>query len=125
METPQQLSHKAIEEFRSIYQEEFGHRLSDDKVQEMALRLLRLFGILVDSSADFGSSTFFGSSEKFVLFIGAGDIPMSYGRDIVARDFRGFQEVPCHPHRGQGWERVHRGRAAGPALELSGLREPV
>jgi hypothetical protein len=46
MKTPQQLSRKAIEEFRAIYQEEFGEILSDDEVQEIATRLLRFFGIL-------------------------------------------------------------------------------
>jgi len=46
MKTPQQLSRKAIEEFRAIYQEEFGRRLSDDEIREIALRLLRSFGIL-------------------------------------------------------------------------------
>ncbi|MEI7729357.1 MAG: hypothetical protein WCO56_07280 [Verrucomicrobiota bacterium] len=49
MTTPQQLSREAIEEFRKIYQEEFGERLSDDEVQEIAMRLLRFFGILNDS----------------------------------------------------------------------------
>ena len=47
MKTPQQLSHQAIDEFKAIYQEEFGKSLSDDEVQEIALRLLRFFGILV------------------------------------------------------------------------------
>jgi hypothetical protein len=47
MKTPQQLSRKAIHEFKTIYQEEFGKTLSDDEVQEIALRLLRFFGILV------------------------------------------------------------------------------
>ncbi len=46
MKTPRQLSREAIEEFRAIYQEEFGKRLTDDEVQEIALRLLRFFGIL-------------------------------------------------------------------------------
>jgi hypothetical protein len=46
MKTPNQLSREAIEEFRAIYQEEFGKILSDDEVQEIALRLLRFFGIL-------------------------------------------------------------------------------
>jgi len=46
MKTPQQLSREAIEEFKAIYQEEFGKHLSDDQVQEIALRLLRFFGIL-------------------------------------------------------------------------------
>jgi len=46
MKTPQQLSREAIEEFKAIYQEEFGETLSDDEVQEIAMRLLRFFGIL-------------------------------------------------------------------------------
>ena len=46
MKTPQQLSRKAIEEFKAIYQEEFGETLSDDEVREIATRLLRFFGIL-------------------------------------------------------------------------------
>ena len=48
MKTPQQLSRQAIEEFKAIYREEFGETLSDEKVQEMALRLLRFFGILTE-----------------------------------------------------------------------------
>ena|ERR1039457_703793 len=47
MNTPQQLSREAIDEFKAIYQEEFGEILSDDEVQEIAMRLLRFFGILV------------------------------------------------------------------------------
>lgn len=50
MKTPQQLSRKAIEEFKVIYQEEFGEILSDDEVREIATRLLRFFGILVRPS---------------------------------------------------------------------------
>ena len=50
MQKPQQLSRQAIEEFKAIYQEEFGQNLSDDEVQEIALRLLRFFGILRQSS---------------------------------------------------------------------------
>jgi len=46
MKTPNQLSREAIEEFKAIYQEEFGEILSDDEVQEIAIRLLRFFGIL-------------------------------------------------------------------------------
>lgn len=46
MKTQQELSREAIEEFRAIYQEEFGEVLSDDEVREIALRLLRFFGIL-------------------------------------------------------------------------------
>jgi hypothetical protein len=47
MKIPQQLSRQAIDEFKSIYRDEFGRGLSDDEVQEIALRLLRFFGILV------------------------------------------------------------------------------
>jgi hypothetical protein len=46
MKTPHQLSREAIDEFKAIYQEEFGEVLSDDEVQEIATRLLRFFGIL-------------------------------------------------------------------------------
>jgi hypothetical protein len=46
MQTPNQLSQKAIEEFKAIYQEEFNETLSDDEVREIATRLLRFFGIL-------------------------------------------------------------------------------
>jgi len=46
MKAPQQLSREAIEEFRTIYQEEFGEILSNDEVQEIAMRLLRFFEIL-------------------------------------------------------------------------------
>jgi hypothetical protein len=47
MNTPQQLSRQAIVEFKAIYSDEFGQELSDDKVQEIAMRLLRFFGILL------------------------------------------------------------------------------
>ena len=50
MKTPQQLSREAIAEFKAIYQEEFGETLSDDEVQEIAMRLLRFFGILYPSN---------------------------------------------------------------------------
>lgn len=46
MTTPQQLSREAIDEFKANYKDEFGQLLSDDEVQEMAVRLLRFFGIL-------------------------------------------------------------------------------
>jgi hypothetical protein len=46
MKAPQQLSREAIDEFKAIYEDEFGKRLSDDEVREIALRLLRFFGIL-------------------------------------------------------------------------------
>jgi hypothetical protein len=51
MTTPQQLSREAIDEFRAIYQEEFDRILTDDEVQEIAIRLLRFFGILHDSDS--------------------------------------------------------------------------
>ena len=47
MQTPQQLSREAIEEFKAIYEEEFDQKLSDDEVRDIALRLLRFFGILM------------------------------------------------------------------------------
>ena len=46
MKTPQQLSREAIDEFKAIYQDEFGEVLSDDEAREIAMRLLRFFGIL-------------------------------------------------------------------------------
>jgi hypothetical protein len=46
MKTPQLLSREAIEEFKAAYREEFGEILSDDEVREIAMRLLRFFGIL-------------------------------------------------------------------------------
>jgi hypothetical protein len=52
MKTPQQLSREAIKEFKAIYQKEFGQSLTDDEVQEIALRLLRFFGILNQPIAD-------------------------------------------------------------------------
>ena len=47
MKTQQQLSGEAIEEFRLIYKDEFGQTLSDDEIKEIAVRLLRFFGVLV------------------------------------------------------------------------------
>jgi len=47
MNRPQQLSREAIDEFKAHYKAEFGKVLSDDEVQEMAMQLLRFFGILV------------------------------------------------------------------------------
>jgi hypothetical protein len=48
VKTPSVLSQEAIDEFKSIYQEEFGKILSDDEVKEIATRLLRFFGFLPD-----------------------------------------------------------------------------
>jgi hypothetical protein len=50
MTTPNQLSRKAIEDFKAIYADEFGEVLSDAQVQEMAKRLLRLFGMVLPTS---------------------------------------------------------------------------
>ncbi len=48
METPRQLSREAIEEFKDAYQQEFGRTPRDEEVQEIAIRLLRFFGLLAD-----------------------------------------------------------------------------
>jgi len=52
MTTPQILSQQAIEEFRTAYKEEFNQTLTDGEVREMALRLLRFFGVLIESRAE-------------------------------------------------------------------------
>ena len=52
MKLPQQLSRQAIEEFKAIYQDEFGQILTDDEVQQIAHRLLRFFGILDQPLSD-------------------------------------------------------------------------
>ena len=52
MKTPKQLSREAIDEFKTAYKEEFGQTLSDDEVQEIAMRLLRFFGILLDPDSN-------------------------------------------------------------------------
>lgn len=48
MKTPHQLSREAIDEFKAIYQDEFGELLSDAEVREIAIRLLRFFMVLRD-----------------------------------------------------------------------------
>ena len=40
------LTKEAIEEFKSIYQEEFGEILPDDEAYEKASNLLRLFKVI-------------------------------------------------------------------------------
>lgn len=45
--TPEQLSREAIEEFKAVYEDEFGESLTEDEVQEMAVRLVHFFGILL------------------------------------------------------------------------------
>ena len=42
------LSSEAIREFKEIYQEEFGEELANPELEATALRLLRLFRLLVD-----------------------------------------------------------------------------
>ncbi len=46
MKTPQQLSREALDEFKAAYQQEFGEAISDAEAREMAVRLLRFFGVL-------------------------------------------------------------------------------
>lgn len=46
MKTPQQLGREALDEFKAAYQEEFGEAISDAQAHEMAVRLLRFFGVL-------------------------------------------------------------------------------
>lgn len=50
MKTPKHLSREAMNEFKAAYKEEFGVLLTDDQVKELAIRLLRFFGILADES---------------------------------------------------------------------------
>jgi hypothetical protein len=40
------LSREALDEFKRIYQSEFGEELTDAEAQEMALRLLHVFDLL-------------------------------------------------------------------------------
>jgi hypothetical protein len=47
METPLQLSREAIDEFKLIYEKEFGDEISDHKAREMGLALLRLLTLLL------------------------------------------------------------------------------
>ena len=48
MKAQQQLSREAINEFKAIYRDEFDQELSDDEVQETAMRWLRFFGMLAE-----------------------------------------------------------------------------
>lgn len=50
------LSSEAVREFKEIYEQEFGEILSDAKVEETALRLLRFFKLLLLTSDKDGSS---------------------------------------------------------------------
>jgi hypothetical protein len=44
---PDQLSQEAINEFKEIYQREFGEMLSDEQAREKAMSLLNLFYFLL------------------------------------------------------------------------------
>ena len=46
------ISPEATEEFKKIYKEEFGDDLTDDQAQECALRVLRLFQLLLQRLLD-------------------------------------------------------------------------
>ena len=46
------LSKKAKDEFRALYEMEFGELLNDDKVEELETRLLRLFSIFTGGDQD-------------------------------------------------------------------------
>jgi len=52
MKTLQQIAREAIDEFKAVHQTEFGQRLTDDEVREIAIRLLQFFGILSHPSTD-------------------------------------------------------------------------
>jgi hypothetical protein len=56
MKTSKQLSREAIDEFKAAYQEEFGQTLSDEEVQDIAMRLLRSFGIVQAKKEAFNDS---------------------------------------------------------------------
>ncbi|MFA6587592.1 MAG: hypothetical protein WCT08_00845 [Patescibacteria group bacterium] len=46
------LAQKSIEELKAIYEDEFGHKLSDKEAWEIANRLTNLFKTLMKSDAD-------------------------------------------------------------------------
>jgi hypothetical protein len=46
MKAGEQLSPSALSDFKEIYGQEFGIVLSDEEVQEVAIRLLRFFDML-------------------------------------------------------------------------------
>jgi hypothetical protein len=55
MEPGIELSRQALDEFKSIYREEYGEDISDAEATEIATRLLSLFRIL--SSSDLRDTT--------------------------------------------------------------------
>jgi hypothetical protein len=48
VKAPQQLSSKAIEDFKAIYREEYSEEVSDGEAQEMGLRLLNFLKLLLE-----------------------------------------------------------------------------
>ena len=44
------LTQEALNEFKAIYQRQFGEEISDDQAREMGSRLLRVFRVLLDMS---------------------------------------------------------------------------
>jgi len=46
MKTPNQLSREVMDEFKAAYKAEFDEVLTDEEVQEIALNLLRFFGVI-------------------------------------------------------------------------------
>jgi hypothetical protein len=46
MDTPQQLSREAIEEFKTIYRADFGEAISNEEAKMIALRLLHFLAVL-------------------------------------------------------------------------------
>ena len=52
MKTLQQIAREAIDEFKTVHEAEFRRRLTDDEVQEIAIRLLQFFGILSHPPTD-------------------------------------------------------------------------
>lgn len=47
--SPGKLTDRALEEFRAIYKEEFGEELSLEEAREMALRVLHVVALLLQS----------------------------------------------------------------------------
>ena len=45
-----QLTQEALDEFKAIYQSEFGEDITDAQAREMGTRLLRVFRVLLDVS---------------------------------------------------------------------------
>jgi hypothetical protein len=66
----------------------------------------------------------FGSSGKFVLFIGWTDMLVGHGRDIVTRDFWCFQELLFYQDGDQTRWRICGGRAFAQTVLLSGVPKP-